>query len=967
MKSPGDKIDRYVIEAALGRGGMGEVYEATDTRLGRRVALKLIPPGADPDANQRMLREARAAASFAHPNAVVVYDVGEHDGSTFLAMELVRGAPLRERVGDRDVPLGRRLRWLVDVARALGAAHERGIVHRDIKPDNVLIREDGTAKVLDFGIARRQASAVDPSAPTEAGGIATITAEGVVIGTPRYAAPEQLRGEALDGRADEFAWGVTAYELIGGSLPWRAPDSVALLSQILSADPPSLADLAPDAPAPVVAAITRALAKRAEDRFPTIDEAADAIEPFADADAASTGKRDPARPSAAPSATPPPRPTAVRRVVRGTGRVIFWFFAIVGGVIVIGIVALIGVGIWRGTLQYNGKRLGTSIDAGAPTIASIACEDAKVEGASAEIARAVGRAACARLATALGVDWGGEGAASALSVSATLAPGEAKVTLSIASRSAEGKGATPIDAIAAASAALVKQLAPPPLREEEIRAWGADGARRIERVWRELLRNITHNDVAAVKALVASAPNSAWSHTIFALVVPRGTAEAKAAIQRGLALVDALPTARAHALRGTLMVIEGGDAERRKEAMGLLRRSYTEAPDDGDVAALYAAVAIAYGAEEEGFGVLDRLYARFPAKSVLALHNAIGQGIKRDLDRDGRYLAKLRAILPESFAWEESVRWLGEDGRVAAAREALAFGRKLGLSGKSADAMPLELSEAWIELAALEPRAARALCARLLGDPRVSVSASGAAYNVASYALEGRIVDAETAQRHAIERLRAVGAGRGATGFAVHLARGRRWLGRPAPDADILAMMEAQANEIDAFDWGVGRVFAELAIARAAAAPKEAKKILGEALDRVESRAAKEREPFAEDGAKLSAIALVRAARGDAAAVKLWAETDHASFDTRRFAAIDAALALEGVGKRAEAIDAYELAIDARNIEGNALATMIARIRVAPLLRAAGKPERAAELSAVVDRLWAKADPGLREAVAKMR
>jgi hypothetical protein len=963
MKSPGDKIDRYVIEAALGRGGMGEVYDATDTRLGRRVALKLIVAGADADANQRMLREARAAASFEHPNAVVVYDVGEHEGATFLAMELVRGTLLRQRVGDRDVPLGRRLRWLVDVARALGAAHRHGIVHRDIKPDNVMIREDGTAKVLDFGIARRQASAVDPSAPTEAGGIATITEEGVVVGTPRYAAPEQLRGEALDGRADEFAWGVTAYELIGGALPWRAPDSVALLSQILSADPPSLAELAPDAPEPVVAAITRALAKRAEDRFPTIDEAADAIEPFADAAASSTGKRDPARPSSAPSTTPP-KPTTVGRVVRGTGKVIFTFFAIVGGIIVIGLSIAIGVGISKGTIVYKRP------DAGAPTIASIACQDAQIEGASREIAEAVGRAACARLATALGVDWGAEGAASPLAVKATLGDGAATVTLSIASKQAEGKGATPIDAIAAASAALVKQLSAPKLGDQEIRAWGADsaeGARRIERVWRELLLNITSNDVAAVKGLVESDPNSAWSQTIFALVVPRGTAEGRAAVERGLALVDRLPTARAHALRGTLMVVDGGDVERRKEAMALLRRSYTEAPDDGDVAALYAAVAIGYGAEEEGFGVVDRLTARFPAKSVLALHNAIGQGIERDLARDGRYLAKLRAILPETFAWEESVRWLGESGKIAEAREALAFGRKLGLSGKSADAMPLELSEAWLALAALEPPKARELCTRLLGDPRVSVSASGSAYSAASYLMEGRIVDAETAQRHAIERLRAVGTRRVAVGFALSFVQARRWLGRPAPDADLLATMATQANEIEAADWGAGRFFAEVAIARAAASPKDAKKILRDALDRVEARAAKERERFAQDGARMSAIALVRAARGDAGVAKLWAEADHAPFDTRRFAAIDAALSLEALGLRAAAMEAYELAISARNIERYALASMIARIRLAPLLRASGKPERASELSAVVDRLWAKADPGLRDAVLKMR
>src|SRR5262249_6213458 len=139
MKKSGDRVDRYIIEALLGRGGMGEVYDALDTRLGRRVALKLIQGDGEPQKNQRMMREARAAAAFEHPNAVVIYDVGEIDGSPFIAMELVRGRPLRAFVGDANVPIGRRLRWLVDTGRALAAAHRAGLVHRDVKPDNVMV------------------------------------------------------------------------------------------------------------------------------------------------------------------------------------------------------------------------------------------------------------------------------------------------------------------------------------------------------------------------------------------------------------------------------------------------------------------------------------------------------------------------------------------------------------------------------------------------------------------------------------------------------------------------------------------------------------------------------------------------------------------------------------------------------------------------------------------------------------
>ncbi|MCC6555421.1 MAG: serine/threonine protein kinase, partial [Polyangiaceae bacterium] len=159
MKKAGDRVGRYLVEAPLGAGGMGEVYEARDTRLGRRVALKLLRSDAQASANQRFLREAQAAAAFEHPNAVVVYDAGEADGEMFIAMELVRGKPLRAFVGappadgaGAPLALERRLRWIIDVARALGAAHRAGLIHRDIKPDNIVVREDGAIKVLDFGI-----------------------------------------------------------------------------------------------------------------------------------------------------------------------------------------------------------------------------------------------------------------------------------------------------------------------------------------------------------------------------------------------------------------------------------------------------------------------------------------------------------------------------------------------------------------------------------------------------------------------------------------------------------------------------------------------------------------------------------------------------------------------------------------------------------------------------------------------
>jgi eukaryotic-like serine/threonine-protein kinase len=169
MLKPGDTFERYTIDAAIGHGGMGVVYRAHDSRLDRRVALKVLGGGVDRgqgDGDARLLREARAAAALDHPNAVSIFDVGEHEGATYIVMELVSGRTLREVVGDASVPVATRVTWLADVARALAAAHRRGLVHRDIKPENVMVRDDGVVKVLDFGIARRIAGQVDPSAPT---------------------------------------------------------------------------------------------------------------------------------------------------------------------------------------------------------------------------------------------------------------------------------------------------------------------------------------------------------------------------------------------------------------------------------------------------------------------------------------------------------------------------------------------------------------------------------------------------------------------------------------------------------------------------------------------------------------------------------------------------------------------------------------------------------------------------------
>ena len=190
---------------------MGRVYSAIDTRLQRRVALKVLHPigGDEGESVATALREARAAAAIAHPNATAVFDASEIDGTAFIAMEFVAGTSLRTLIGTNGeapaFPLATRLRWLIDVAAALGAAHRVGVVHRDVKPENVMVRHDGLVKVLDFGVARRTVLDPEDSDPTAPGFRPSLSGHpsgARIAGTPAYMAPEQIRGEEIDGRAD---------------------------------------------------------------------------------------------------------------------------------------------------------------------------------------------------------------------------------------------------------------------------------------------------------------------------------------------------------------------------------------------------------------------------------------------------------------------------------------------------------------------------------------------------------------------------------------------------------------------------------------------------------------------------------------------------------------------------------------------------------------------------------------------
>jgi Tol biopolymer transport system component len=320
----GTKTGPYEILAPLGAGGMGEVYRARDTRLGRDVAVKVLPESfaRDNDRLRRFEREARAVATLSHPNILAVFDIGEHLGSPFLVSELLEGETLRT-VLDRGPLMQRKtIEYGVQIAQGLAAAHDKGIVHRDLKPENVFVSRDGRIKILDFGLAKLSQTA--GATETEPDGItrtSSHTAAGEVLGTASYMAPEQVRGQAADPRTDIFAFGAVLYEMLSGCRAFRRDTSAETMTAILREDPPDLSDAAHPVSPALDRIVRRCLEKNPEQRFQSARDLSFALSALSGTDASGAARVQEA-----------PRKSSLRvwlaaAAVLAAGCVVTWFVA----------------------------------------------------------------------------------------------------------------------------------------------------------------------------------------------------------------------------------------------------------------------------------------------------------------------------------------------------------------------------------------------------------------------------------------------------------------------------------------------------------------------------------------------------------------------------------------------------------------------------------------------------------------
>ncbi len=884
---------RYRIVRRIAAGGMGAVYEARHLETERPSALKVMLPhvAESPALRERFRLEARAAALVESTHVVEVLDAGvdEATSSPFLVMELLRGEDLGKRIARLgSLPPSEVATWITQAARGLDALHAAAIVHRDLKPSNLFLAERaGEApriKVLDLGVVKSMAETAGSTA---------------AVGTPFYMAPEQLRNGKIGPATDVYALGMVAYSLLVGRVYWdaEAKASSSTLSFALTTleGPKEAASVRAAAvgvslPEAFDAWFERATAKEADDRFPSAGAAAEALEralgvqgeaesveahvrlvpretkglPQPGATEARTrtlsldGEDKEKLPSRA-LALAATEAASVAQVSSDKPRVRWKFPAALG-------ILAITVGLGVTLRRTEAPRRDAFVEAIECTAATITGQ-----GATPELADALGKGACARLGVELGVAWK-EAPGAKLEVTAEISEGgAAKVTLLIAGKKAEGTGNTPIVATNAAIQALLPALAEPPMSKERLVAWGARDAasvRRIERaVWRRGLGFAARDGVDA-EALVRTDPESPVPHLLLACDLrSRDKARAAAATEETLRRLSRLSPKRAALLEGVLRTYVQPSKEDVDRGVQLLIQSYGELAEDPDFAVLYTSCGCIQ--TDQTLPMTDWLAKRWPSMSLPILRCALPSA-KADAARFTRFLGWMDATLPELRG--EWIETLLAAGRIEEARGALGLRRGLGV--ETATRVDLARDRALIAFASLDGRAAIAAAEELLGEPDPETNHEGAQMRIAGMLLAGRVNDAFAAWGLEIGRQKAMGRTDHADGLAGDELRIRRLLGR-----------EATTEE-------------------------------------------------------------TRAAEGKPRA-----------FET--------GLAFEAQGANKEAEEAYRRCL-ARPWHGP-FDAIAARIRLAEITRAAGRLEETRALETVVEKAWDGADPGLGDAVRRMK
>lgn len=961
--APGTVVKHYEFIRQLGAGGMGTVFLARDTRLGRLVAVKLLLNYTG-RAAYRFLAEARTTAQCRHDNIVVIYDVDEYAGYPYMVLEYIEGRTLRAAMADtgRD-GVAFAIESMLSVTRALVRAHEMGIVHRDLKPENILLSRDGQIKVLDFGVAKQVAEVLPELTASDAPVVERMSPEqtqaGALVGTLGYMSPEQIKGEPIDGRTDIWAVGIILYELVTGERPLKGDSFTQIAGPMRTADAlPSVREKRPEL-GPLADVIDRCLQKRKDDRFESAKELLAALERVTEGrpksslvsvqstDAVTLPQPD-TFDAVVPDAalkTGDSRESSNREAQvapsspRKTKR---WRWALLGGM-GLAVMGLAGAGVVM-------KRQ-TSTPLVPVVVAAIDCAAAEVTGSDVPVgfAETLGKGACARLGIELGVPWQVTGGVR-LGVHAQVQGKEdARVTLELAGKTAEGTGKTTIAATNDAIQKLAPLISVPAFSAERIKGWGARdeaSARRIERGFRRVSFQFAERKTVA-EALVQSDPDSAIPHALLACSLKNDDlARARTEKAEAYKRFPAMDEKRAKLIAGELgtFVPTPDDKHGAQDMLD----AYTALSHDPDFAGLYTMCGCIL--TDTSLPMVDWLYKNERLMGLPMTRCSFFFSREMSPERNAQYLTWQDSTLPELRG--SRIYDMLKLGQVDDARTALSIKEILGAEKTPAFEVADERND--LALAVFDWKTALKAGDALLGEPDFQVSHGGAIARIHAFLMAGQVTAALLSTRAELGRLHSKEYDRDFFELAWMDFRLRRLLGRSVAEPGLIQRVRERLKQ-NPFD-GAGMV-AELALlpANEGSAKEELDRLLGDSDPEFKKITSTWRTVYA--------LPLLRRVRGNEAAATAYREMDFRS--AKWFGSFDAALLFEAIGSKAEAEKAYRLSMEEPWY--HAFEAMAARVRLADMLRADGREDEAREMMAVVDKAWTEADPGLREAVRKLK